>query len=63
MRGMVGSELVRVCAWCDRVELDGRWVEPKTAIATDLATHGICPRCFRALLARGGRRSLHVSYP
>ena len=49
------GELLTVCAWCRRVEIDGEWVlAPRaalTAIDTPYAlSHSICPEC-----AGGGR--------
>jgi hypothetical protein len=48
--------LVRVCAWCKRVELPAdTWIEPEDAVgALSLfdcptfpgLTHGMCPRCY-----------------
>ena len=48
--------LVRVCAWCKRVELPAdTWIEPEGAIsalslfdcpAFPGLTHGMCPRCY-----------------
>jgi hypothetical protein len=42
--------LVRICAWCNRVEIDGEWVlAPKGALlaidAENTVSHGICPVC------------------
>jgi hypothetical protein len=39
---------LRLCAWCRRIELDGRWVPVEEFVAhrLDMATsHGICPDC------------------
>jgi len=49
------GEMVTMCAWCRRVEIDGDWVlAPRaalTAIDTPYAlSHSICPEC-----AGGGR--------
>jgi hypothetical protein len=48
--------LVRVCAWCKRVELPAdTWIEPEEAVgafslfdspAFPGLTHGMCPRCY-----------------
>ena len=48
--------LVRVCAWCKRVELPAdTWIEPEQAVsalslfdcpAFPGLTHGMCPRCY-----------------
>jgi hypothetical protein len=44
------GEMVTMCAWCRRVEIDGDWVlAPRaalTAIDTPYAlSHSICPEC------------------
>ena len=44
------GDLVTVCAWCQRVELDGEWLlTPRAAItAIDsqyTLSHSICPDC------------------
>ena len=44
------GEMVTMCAWCRRVEIDGEWVlAPRaalTAIDTPYAlSHSICPEC------------------
>jgi hypothetical protein len=49
------GEMVTMCAWCRRVEIDGDWaLAPRaalTAIDTRYAlSHSICPEC-----ASGGR--------
>ena len=53
-----GEDLVRVCAWCKRVDLAGEWVEVEEAIGRlriferhDIPSlsHGICPDCFEAM--------------
>jgi hypothetical protein len=55
-----GSELLPMCAWCDRFEVDGEWVEVEEAAARlelfrrhelPAIDHGICPRCNEKLLA------------
>jgi hypothetical protein len=48
--------LVRVCAWCKRVELPAdTWIEPEAAVSAFSLfdcpvfpglTHGMCPRCY-----------------
>ncbi|MEX2107604.1 MAG: hypothetical protein WD827_01805 [Solirubrobacterales bacterium] len=55
-----GKDTVTMCAWCDRFEVDGKWVEVEEA-ARELELfrrseipaldHGICPRCNTTLLA------------
>ena len=44
------GELITMCAWCRRVELDGEWVlAPQAALAAIEAeytlSHSICPEC------------------
>ena len=42
--------LVPICAWCERIRLDDKWVQPPPAVlaAIDVrnaASHTICPTC------------------
>jgi hypothetical protein len=50
--------LLRVCAWCDRIQLGDVWLVGALARLLALlglrASHTICPRCF-ARHARGVR--------
>ena len=44
------GELITMCAWCERVELDGEWLlAPRAALtaidAVYTLTHSICPSC------------------
>jgi hypothetical protein len=44
------GELITMCAWCRRVEIDGEWVLPPqlalTAIEAQYTlSHSICPEC------------------
>lgn len=49
------DDLLRVCGWCEKVFVDGVWLEHNAA-CTELQrvgkrlsphrTHGICPACF-----------------
>jgi hypothetical protein len=44
------GDLVTVCAWCRRVEIDGEWLlAPRAAItaidAQFTLSHSICPEC------------------
>ena len=48
------NELLRVCAWCEKVSVGGSWVEVEEAVARlrlfessllPLMTHGICEQC------------------
>jgi hypothetical protein len=54
------ANMLEMCGWCDRFEVDDEWVEVEEA-ATRLElfrqselpaiSHGICPRCSEMLLA------------
>lgn len=55
-----GEELLAMCGWCDRFEVEGEWVEVEEAARRlDLfdrpelpaLSHGICPACNELLLA------------
>ncbi|MEM7231422.1 MAG: hypothetical protein AAF517_04575 [Planctomycetota bacterium] len=40
--------MIRVCAWCQRASVSGRWVpigHLLTSSRVGRLTHGICPRC------------------
>jgi hypothetical protein len=42
--------ILRVCGYCKRIHVDGRWVAPDVCIAEQseaLCSHGICPDCLR----------------
>ena len=49
-----GAVWFTVCAWCNQVEVRGRWVtvqhlpDPSdgSGVGSPLVTHGICPSCF-----------------
>jgi hypothetical protein len=54
------EEMIEMCGWCDRFEVDGEWVEVEEAARrlklfnrSELPTlsHGICPDCNEMLLA------------
>ena len=56
-----GETLLLRCAWCSRMKLDDEWLAleqisgSRTPLTADLrtgASHGICPDCFDAELAR-----------
>ena len=52
------GEIMIVCAWCDRLQLDGTWVRPpRAAIAAVDAqrafSHSICEECAQAVAASG----------
>jgi hypothetical protein len=55
-----GRDLLEMCGWCDRFQVDGEWVEVEQAAARlelfnrealPAISHGICPRCSEMLLA------------
>lgn len=51
------AELITVCAWCQRVDVDGEWpLAPRTALAAidqqNSLTHSICPSCAARLTPR-----------
>jgi hypothetical protein len=44
------GELLVSCAWCERIRLDERWVEPPSSAlaaidASNLLSHAICDDC------------------
>jgi hypothetical protein len=50
--------MLRMCGWCNRVCVEGRWVEVEDAVArlglfsrphVPAATHGICDPCYRSM--------------
>jgi hypothetical protein len=54
------DEVLEMCGWCDRFEVDGEWVEVEEAARRlelfnrpelPLLSHGICPDCNGMLLA------------
>jgi hypothetical protein len=54
------KEVLEMCGWCDRFEVDGEWVEVEEAARRlelfnrpELPTisHGVCPDCHEMLLA------------
>jgi hypothetical protein len=54
------EEIVEMCGWCDRFEVEGEWVEVEEAarrlqlfVRPELPalSHGICPDCNEMLLA------------
>ena len=55
-----GEEILPMCGWCDRFEVDGEWVEVEEAARRlelfnraelPALSHGICPACNELLLA------------
>jgi hypothetical protein len=42
------ESFLRVCAWCRKIERNGRWIEFEEYLASGFATrttHGMCPEC------------------
>jgi hypothetical protein len=42
--------LIPMCAWCERIELDGEWVQPPYGALSvidvrNAVSHSICPPC------------------
>jgi hypothetical protein len=42
--------LIPMCAWCERIELDGEWVQPPRGAldvidVRNAVSHSICPSC------------------
>jgi hypothetical protein len=53
------GDLIAMCAWCRRVEIDGEWLfAPRAALtaidAQNTLSHSICPGCAAALPLDGG---------
>jgi hypothetical protein len=55
-----GDDVLEMCGWCDRFEVDGEWVEVEEAAKRlelfkkpelPALSHGICPDCNEMLLA------------
>ncbi len=55
-----GDDILDMCGWCDRFEVDGEWVEVEEAARRlelfnraelPALSHGICPDCNQLLLA------------
>jgi hypothetical protein len=55
-----GDDMLEICGWCDRFEVDGEWVEVEEAAKRlelfnkpelPALSHGICPDCNEMLLA------------
>jgi uncharacterized membrane protein len=47
------GDLIRMCAWCRRVDIDGEWhLAPRAALtaiqARSTLSHSICPDCAAA---------------
>jgi hypothetical protein len=50
LAGYEAGDLITMCAWCGRVELDGEWALAPRAALTAIdshftLTHSICPAC------------------
>jgi hypothetical protein len=54
------EETLQMCAWCDRFQVDGEWLEVEEAArrlelfrrsSLPRLDHRVCPQCSRALLA------------
>lgn len=54
------EEFLRVCGWCKKVDVGGRWAELEEAVPLlglferpllPLVTHGICEDCYARMLA------------
>ena len=48
------GQLITICGWCKRIELDGQWEPaPRAALssidAVHTLSHSICPDCVAAL--------------
>jgi hypothetical protein len=44
------GSLIPMCAWCERIQFDGEWVQPPRAALSQIdvantVSHTICPRC------------------
>ena len=59
------------CAWCNRIRVQGRWLDGPAALAAighrdPVLTHGICPTCFdevnRTAAEERRRRNLDESW-
>jgi hypothetical protein len=57
------EEFVRVCSWCKKVDVGGRWAEVEEAVARlglfdrpllPQLTHGICEDCYARMVGTLG---------
>ena len=44
------GDLITVCAWCGRVEIEGEWADAEPGLLSTIdqpmtLSHSICPRC------------------
>ena len=55
-----GENVLPMCGWCDRFEVDGEWVEVEEAAGRlelfrrdelPALSHGVCPRCSKLLVS------------
>jgi len=51
------GDLITICAWCGRVDVDGEWVLPPREALTAIdsrytLSHSICPECATPLAAQ-----------
>lgn len=47
--------MVKMCAWCRKLDLDGKWVPFEEYIVRDMRTktsHGMCPECEAKMLGQ-----------
>lgn len=55
-----GGKLLVTCAWCERIRLDERWVEPPSSAlaaidAPNLLSHSICDDCSQRAIGSAAR--------
>lgn len=57
------SDLLRLCGWCKKVDVSGRWTEVEDAVdalglfdqpVLPQVTHGICETCYTSMAATAG---------
>jgi hypothetical protein len=39
------NRFIRVCSWCNKLCIDGKWAQIPIPVETKNITHGICPTC------------------
>ncbi len=52
------GKLVAACAWCGRIRLDNRWLEPPSSVIAaidgrNMFSHSICEKCSQAVSPPG----------
>ena len=61
-----GQELLHACSWCNKVLIDGQWMELDTAldrfrvgeiVHIPPVSHGICPECRQRIMLAYDRRN------